>query len=400
MKKLFSLFMTIVLTVTVTVSVFSGAGAIEAEAAVYNLPYYYHQLSEKEQGWYKQIKSAALANKRSVKLSGKLDEETLTKLVNLIYYYDVQVFHLGTDISAEIHSSYATLGLSYTMTNESFKNATAKLEKEAEKVLSKFDEDTKTYTKIKTIHDYIINNCDYDKSAKYSDTPFGALCKGKAKCDGYSYAFAYLCSRAGIRTVNVIGQTDEGHMWNKVYYNKKWYNVDVTYDDPVGNTKKNLSYAYFMVDDAQFNRNHTPDKCAFKIPEATDSSKTYYSVNKLNATDYTSAKEVLTSAIAKAAKNKKTSVTIHFDSEAHLNSAVNKLEGNNGTELFNLLEAAQKKCKTKFVTTGCLSYSDPITCTYTIYIFYPKTKLSDYYNNPSEVDTSTKEMLNKLGVAA
>lgn len=400
MKKIFSLFMTIILTVTVTVSVFSGAGAIEAEAAVYNLPYYYNQLSEKEQGWYKQIKSAALSNKRSVKLNGNLDEETLAKLVNLIYYYDVQVFHLGTDISAEIHSSYAVLGLSYTMTNESFKNATAKLEKEAEKVLSKFDEDTKTYTKIKTIHDYIINNCDYDKEAKYCDTPFGALCNGKAKCDGYSYAFAYLCSRAGIRTVNVIGQTDEGHMWNKVYYNKKWYNVDVTYDDPVGNTKKNLSYAYFMVDDAQFNRNHTPDKCAFKIPEANDSSKTYYSVYKLNATDYSSAKEVLTSAIAKAAKNGKTSATIHFETKSQLENAVKKFEANDSAALFETLEAAQKNSKKKFITTGYLSYADPVTCTYTVYIFYPKTKTSDYFINTSEIPSSTKQFLKGIGVAA
>lgn len=398
MKKFFSLFMTVILTFTITISVFSGAGAIEAEAAVYNLPYYYYQLSEKEQGWYKQIKTAALANKKSVKLNGKLDEDTLSKLVNLIYYYDVQVFHLDTDISAELHSSYAVINLSYILSKESFDKATAQLEKEAKKVISKFDEDTKTYTKIKTIHDYIINHCDYDKEAKFSDSPYGALCKGKAKCDGYSYAFAYLCSRAGIRTVNVIGQAGEGHMWNKVYYNKKWYNIDVTYDDPVVNRKHNLSYAYFMVDDAQFSKSHTPDECAFKIPAATDSTKTYYAVNKLNATDYASAKELLTSAIAKAAKNKKTSVTIHFDTEAQLNSAVNKLENNNGSALFGVLEAAQKKCKTKFVTDGCLSYLDSDTNTYTVYIFYPKTKATDYFIDPSDIGESTKQLLKGIGL--
>lgn len=58
-------------------------------------------------------------------------------------------------------------------------------------------------------------------------------------CDGYAKAFKVLCDAAGIPCVFVRGLVDPGdpssrHGWNEVCIGDRWYAVDVTWNDPVG----------------------------------------------------------------------------------------------------------------------------------------------------------------------
>ena len=92
------------------------------------------------------------------------------------------------------------------------------------------------------IHDYIVENCEYDTKAaqsadintKRSDIyeSYGAIVKNIAVCEGYSRAFQMLCHAVGIRCINLIG-TSEGvlHMWSAVELDGDWYYVDTTWDD-------------------------------------------------------------------------------------------------------------------------------------------------------------------------
>ncbi|MGN0587151.1 MAG: transglutaminase domain-containing protein [Oscillospiraceae bacterium] len=400
MKKFISLFLSLVTVLGIVCCPIGEQLAISADAAVLNKPYYYSQLSEKEQGWYDKMKSAVLAQKKSVKLNAKINGDTLQKLATTMYYYDVQCFNIS-DFSAEIYSSYTVVYFKYRYSKDSCAQIMEYLEKQAETVLAKFDNDTKIYTKIKTIHDYIISRCSYDKSTTSADIAYGALGKKKAKCDGYSKAFAFLCSRAGIRTVNVIGVAGgENHMWNKVYYNKKWYNVDVTWDDPVSNDKENLSYAYFMASDSQFSSSHKADPCDYEIPAAEDSSKTYYKVYGHSAKDTAEAKSLLTSGIAKAANSNKLSYTIQFETKSAYDSAIKAFTAEKGKMLFDILSAAQNKTKTKIVTEGYTYSADDNALTFTMDIYYPNTKLSKYFTDISQVPNSQKDFLNKLGISA
>lgn len=400
MKKILSLFLSLVTVLSIVCCPIGEQLAISADAAVLNKPYYYNQLSEKEQGWYDKMKSAVLSQKKSVKINARISEDTLQKLATTMYYYDVQCFNIS-DFSAEIYASYTVVYFKYRYSKESCAQITDYLEKQAENIISGFDSDTKIYTKIKTIHDYIIKRCSYDKSTSSADIAYGALGKKKAKCDGYSKAFAFLCSRAGIRTVNVIGKAGgENHMWNKVYYNKKWYNVDVTWDDPVSNDKENLSYGYFMAPDSQFSRTHKADPCDYQIPAAEDGSKTYYKVYGHSAKDTAEAKTLLVSGIAKAADKKKLSYTIQFESKSAFDSAMSSFTADNGKMLFDILSAAQKKTKTKIVTGGYTYSNDENALTFTMDIYYPNTKLSKYFVDVSQVPQSQKNFLNKLGISA
>ena len=89
----------------------------------------------------------------------------------------------------------------------------------------------------------------------------GPLVDGYAVCDGYSKAFDLLCYLSGIDCIRVSGTSTNssgssgGHAWNKVKVDGTWYNVDVTWDDPVS-SRPILRYDYFLVSDSTLARNH------------------------------------------------------------------------------------------------------------------------------------------------
>lgn len=87
--------------------------------------------------------------------------------------------------------------------------------------------------KIIKIHDYICNHVDYayNSTEEQVYTAYGALCTGKAVCQGYAVLFYRLCREAGL-SVRIISGTGNGgaHAWNIVRIGSKYYNVDCTWD--------------------------------------------------------------------------------------------------------------------------------------------------------------------------
>ena len=137
-----------------------------------------------------------------------------------------------------------------------------------------------TREKIKTFHDWIINNTRYDTnfnaSTDQKSYPFhpynayGPLIEGYAVCSGYSDAMAIFLNKIGIKNYKISSQRNdnsEGHVWNYVLIDGTWYHIDLTWDDPVTNDKSNiLIYDFFLVNTNQlekigtnqhnFNQNH------------------------------------------------------------------------------------------------------------------------------------------------
>ncbi len=133
--------------------------------------------------------------------------------------------------------------------------------------------------KIKAIHDYIINNTKYDeeranivKSGTYdtllhsSNTAYGALFNGKAICGGYTDTMALFLDKLGFKNYKI---STNSHIWNVVYINGTWKHLDLTWDDPVTNTGKDiLEYNFFLISDEELeNKNtsqHNYDKSIYK----------------------------------------------------------------------------------------------------------------------------------------
>ena len=129
--------------------------------------------------------------------------------------------------------------------------------------------------KVKAIHDWLVNNVEYDienyNNGTIPDTSYtaeGLFATHKAVCDGYSKAFVKMAECAGLDSLRVTGTGNGGpHAWNQVKVDGKWYNIDVTWDDPVVSGEAlfdNLSYDYFLIPDSVIQKDHIFDKDIFR----------------------------------------------------------------------------------------------------------------------------------------
>ncbi|NFO41340.1 sugar-binding protein [Clostridium botulinum] len=119
------------------------------------------------------------------------------------------------------------------------------------------------------IHDYITQNCTYDKDnydkktvPNISHTSYGALINQISVCDGYSKATMLLLNEYGIEAGIV---TNDSHAWNYVNIDGNYYQTDLTWDDPTPETNK-ITYKNFNCSDNVMRKIHPwtstiPERC-------------------------------------------------------------------------------------------------------------------------------------------
>ena len=124
------------------------------------------------------------------------------------------------------------------------------------------------YDKVKYIHDYIVDNAEYDNSDRTNNgNIYGLLIEKNAVCEGYAKTFQYLLDLLDIPNIIVYGEginsnnNAEYHSWNYVQMdNGKWYAVDTTWDDPIvignGRITEDIEHEYFLKGSDSFFNNH------------------------------------------------------------------------------------------------------------------------------------------------
>jgi len=153
------------------------------------------------------------------------------------------------------------------------------------------------YDKIKSIHDSICNQVNYDMNVNDENArnpkcfdPTSVFSEPYLTvCEGYSEAFKMICDREGIPCITVVGDGGGGpHKWAYVQMEDgKWYAMDVTWDDQDGA----MMYDFFLsgsdtknvfFDGNSFASLHTPTGQMFSVGQAL----TY---PELSATSYVGA---------------------------------------------------------------------------------------------------------------
>lgn len=165
------------------------------------------------------------------------------------------------------YNSYNRLFVNYN----NFGKITIKVEKIYDEEKTKYIEQTvngimnniikdnmSTEEKIKVFHDYIINTTVYDNenanklkaNEELEETidsynAYGLLVNHISLCGGYSDVMSIFLDKIGVTNIKVSNNT---HVWNLVYLNGKWLHLDLTWDDPVVDTKENLLlHNYFLI---------------------------------------------------------------------------------------------------------------------------------------------------------
>lgn len=174
--------------------------------------------------------------------------EGFKKVISILNNF-IHPYNSSNNIKLTYGGKY-TLGITVNKayTNEEIKEINTIVDKIIEE---KITNSTPTKEKIKIIHDYIIDNTEYDK-LKYenkedttykSNTAYGVLIEGYGTCNGYADAMAIFLNKLNIINYKI---SNEEHIWNLVYLDGKWYHLDLTWDDPISDMNINRD-TYFLI---------------------------------------------------------------------------------------------------------------------------------------------------------
>ncbi|MCR5669762.1 MAG: hypothetical protein K6G10_02050 [Butyrivibrio sp.] len=166
---------------------------------------------------------------------------------NLIGYY---AYYSGGTMTLTLHWA------SYGNAAKEEKEVDAKVKEIVSDLNLKSDE-LSEYDKALAIHDYLVNTIKYTNDGKDGcHGTYAALINKKCVCQGYANAFTRLTREAGLASKYITGMRIN-HAWNLVRVqggtdpDRPWYNVDITWDDPVGSADY-YETTYFLKNDLEF----------------------------------------------------------------------------------------------------------------------------------------------------
>lgn len=138
-------------------------------------------------------------------------------------------------------------------------NQELEVDKKVKSVLDKLNVyNSSDYEKIKAVHDYIVQNIDYDNSLKYY-TAYDAIVRENVVCQGFASLTYKMLKELGVDVRVISGYSkNQAHGWNIVKINNTWYNIDNTWDENL-TTKDAISYKYFLKNSEEFDKDHTRD---------------------------------------------------------------------------------------------------------------------------------------------
>ena len=195
-----------------------------------------------------------------------------------------------------------SINFKYNDTRDNLIKKESQVEQKVTEIVNKVVKtDMKDYEKELALHDYLVNNAQYDKRLFTGNMPdesytaYGVLINGTGVCEGYAEAMNRLLIAAGIDSKMVIGEANDGnewieHAWNIVKIGGQYYQLDSTWDDPVTDDGSNvLRHSYFNITDNQISKDHKWNKADY--PEC---NSTTYNFNNLNVVERDDSGNIIT----------------------------------------------------------------------------------------------------------
>ena len=261
--------------------------------------YFYNQLEEYSKTIYKAFESnkenmktgtykVELGNSFSTLLNQNNGQEQLGKYyqsaIEAYTYDNPDVFYLspnkmylnietttrGNNVTYNVYinsGNQANYFIDEFSSKEQIDEAITKIEQTRSQILQ--NRSNNTYDNIKMVHDYLVENIEYDTSISKRNiyNIYGAMINGEAVCEGYARSFKYLMDSLGIPCTLVIGKgtnsegRTENHAWNYVQVGNYWYAIDCTWDDPIsttGRVSETSKRRYFLKGSNDMLKDHIP----------------------------------------------------------------------------------------------------------------------------------------------
>ena len=234
--------------------------------------YYYSQLDENRQMIYRELVQGIAEHQETIITKGG-DPDVTAEVYGWVYmdYPEYCWINGASHVTGYGEpKNYCEVVPEYTISAEEITGRQTQIKGAGNDFLSDIDRSMDDYGKIKAVFEKCIRQIDYVKDAPENQTLYSGLVNGQTVCAGYARTFQYLMNRLDIPVIYVTGTTDTGeaHGWNIVKCGDNYYNVDVTWGDPVFaegesgeyNLPDDLIYYDFLcVSDAEFSDTHQAD---------------------------------------------------------------------------------------------------------------------------------------------
>ena len=237
--------------------------------------FYYNQLSPEEKTAYKAIKAGTTSFEKKV-IIPKLSESSVERTFLAVLYDNPLIYYVVREkYNWLVYNDHIEFNIEYTCSQKDIKKFNDII---AEKMKTAIElcRGKTSYEKELLIHDWLCNNVSYNKTPphkKYIHNVVGALVYGECVCDGFSAAFKTLMNALRIECMIVSGTAitekdgdEEGHAWNIINIDGKYYHTDVTFDRL--NHNEFCSRSYLNLSDSQIYVDHKP-KPLFNYPKCS-----------------------------------------------------------------------------------------------------------------------------------
>ena len=138
----------------------------------------------------------------------------------------------------------------YNMTKSEYAAAKKVYDSKLNAIVALLPRGLDDFGKAAFFHDYICQNFAYDTTYTNYDV-YSMLRDGKGVCEAYTLLYVALLSKVSVPAVSV-SSTEINHAWNEVMIGGKWYETDLTWDDPTPDTFGKAKHTYFLCSKAKF----------------------------------------------------------------------------------------------------------------------------------------------------
>ena len=108
--------------------------------------------------------------------------------------------------------------------------------------------------KIRLVHDALVDNCKYTPG--HYDT-YRMVVHGEGVCAAYTSSTQLLLHMLKIDCRSVMSTERMNHIWNIIDVNGEWYQADVTWDDPISASGKDVKrFHYYLLTDKEMAMDH------------------------------------------------------------------------------------------------------------------------------------------------